>query len=89
SAAAGLLSGLNDEAIENIGAASRHVFALSRDWKDAGLRTIHFELAGYASQQAIEELLSNARGAITSVGMSHSELLAMNPSAHNPMEALI
>ncbi|MDX8441046.1 ADP-dependent glucokinase/phosphofructokinase [Mesorhizobium australafricanum] len=89
SAAAGLLSGLNDEAAENVGAASRHVFALSRDWKGAGLRTIHFELAGYASQRAVDELLSYARGAITSLGMSHSELLAMSPSAHHPMEALV
>ena len=89
SAAAGLLAGLNDEATENVGAASRHVFALGRDWKDAGLKTIHFELAGYASQEAVDELLAEARGAITSLGMSHSELLAMNPSAHHPMEALI
>lgn len=89
SAAAGLLSGLNDEATDNVGTASRHVFALSRDWKGAGLRTIHFELAGYASQQAVDELLSHARGAITSLGMSHSELLAMSPSAHHPMEALV
>lgn len=90
SAAAGLLSGLNDEAVENVGAASRHVFGLSRDWKAAGLRTIHFELAGYATQQAVEELFSHARGAITSLGMSHSELLAMNPSAgHHPMEGLV
>jgi ADP-dependent phosphofructokinase/glucokinase len=88
-AAAGLLSGLNDEAAEDVGAASRHVFALGRDWKTAGLKTIHFELAGYVSQQAVEELLSHTAGAITSLGMSHSELLAMNPSAHHPMEALI
>ena len=63
---------------ENVGAASRHVFLLGRDWKAAGLKTIHFELAGYVSQQAVEELLSHAGGAITSLGMSHSELLAMN-----------
>ncbi|MEZ2128136.1 MULTISPECIES: ADP-dependent glucokinase/phosphofructokinase [unclassified Sinorhizobium] len=89
SAAAGLLSGLNDEAVEDVGAASRHVFGLSRDWKAAGLRTIHFELAGYATQQAVQELLSHARGAITSLGMSHSELLAMDPTARHPMEALV
>ncbi|RRH94016.1 6-phosphofructokinase [Mesorhizobium tamadayense] len=89
SAAAGLLAGLNDEAADNVGAASRHVFALSRDWKAAGLATIHFELAGYASQQAVKELLGHARGAITSLGMSYSELLEMNPFAQHPMEALI
>ena len=89
SAAAGLLAGLNDEAADNVGIASRHVFALSRDWKAAGLATIHFELAGYASQQAVKQLLGHARGAITSLGMSYSELLDLNPSAHHPMEALI
>lgn len=88
-AAAGLLSGLNDEATGNVGAASRHVFTLSRDWMEAGLKTVHFELAGYASQDAVQELLDHAKGAITSLGMSHSELLAMAPSAQHPMEALI
>lgn len=88
-AAAGLLSGLNDEAAENVGAAARHVFALSRDWMDAGLKTVHFELAGYASQDAVSELLDQATGAISSLGMSHSELLAMDGTAQHPMEALI
>lgn len=89
SAAAGLLAGLNDEAAENVAAASRHLFGLGRAWKAAGLATIHFELAGYASQQAVQELLSQARDAITSLGMSYSELLDMDPSAHHPMEALV
>ncbi len=89
SAATGLLSGLNDEAAENVAAASKHVFGLSRAWLAAGLKTIHFELAGYASQGAVEELLVHAGGAITSLGMSHSELLAMDSSAHSPMEAMI
>ncbi|MCV3207566.1 ADP-dependent glucokinase/phosphofructokinase [Mesorhizobium sp. YC-39] len=89
SAAAGLLSGLNDEAVENVDAASRHVFALSRAWKAAGLKTIHFELAGYASLAAVEELLAHAKGTITSLGMSHSELLAMDPSAQSPQEAMM
>ncbi|MDX3926150.1 MAG: ADP-dependent glucokinase/phosphofructokinase [Shinella sp.] len=88
-AAAGLLSGLNDEPLNNTASASRHVFALSRAWKAAGLRTIHFELAGYASQAAVEDVLSHAAGSVTSIGMSHSELLAMDPAAHHPMEALI
>ncbi|SOC36215.1 ADP-dependent phosphofructokinase/glucokinase [Rhizobium subbaraonis] len=89
SAAAGLLSGLNDVAVDKVRTSSRHVFALSRDWKAAGLATIHFELAGYATRQAIEDVLAEAGGAITSLGMSHSELLAMDPEAHHPMEALL
>lgn len=89
SAAAALVSGFNDEAPENVRAASRHVFALSRAWKAAGLSTIHFELAGYVSQAALNDALSESPGAITSVGMSHSELLAMDPAAEDPMRALI
>lgn len=87
-AAAGLLSGLNDEPLGNIGYASKRVFDVARTWRVAGLKTVHLELAGYASD-ALREVLSFARGAITSIGMSHSELLAMEPTAGHPMEALV
>ncbi|NTA61760.1 6-phosphofructokinase [Agrobacterium tumefaciens] len=89
SAAAGLLSGLNDEPLDRMEAASRQVFDLGRAWKAAGLKTIHFELACYDPKAPLEAVFSNARGAITSLGMNHSELLAMDPSAGNPMEAMI
>lgn len=88
-AAAALVSGFNDEAAETVGAASRHVFAMTRAWKAAGLATIHFELAGYVSQAALGEALANAAGAVTSLGMSHSELLGIEPSAEHPMAAML
>ncbi|MQT15417.1 6-phosphofructokinase [Rhizobiales bacterium Sp-1] len=88
-AAAALVSGFNDEAAQTVGAASRHVFALTRTWKAAGLETIHFELAGYVSQAALGEALANAAGAVTSLGMSHSELLGIEPSAEHPMAAML
>jgi hypothetical protein len=87
-AAAGLLSGLNDESASNVSRAGSRIFALSRDWRAAGLNTIHFELAGYTDPRAVDDLLTLSRGAITSLGMSHSELLAIDPSASHPMEAL-
>ncbi|MBX5193700.1 6-phosphofructokinase [Rhizobium sp. NZLR3b] len=89
SAAAGLLSGLNDEPLDRMEATSLEVFDLGRAWMAAGLKTIHFELACYDQKAPMTALLSNARGAITSLGMSHSELLTMDPSAVNPMEAMI
>lgn len=89
SAAAGLVCGFNDEPVENVAAAARHAFALVRAWREAGLNPIHFELAGYVSQAAVAEALSESRGAITSLGMSHSELLAMDFAAEDPMRALI
>jgi ADP-dependent phosphofructokinase/glucokinase len=88
-AAAGLLSGLNDEPEENVEAASKAVFDLGRAWKSAGLKTIHLELAGYVTPDAMRAVLDLSRGAVTSIGMSHSELLAMDPSAEQPMDALL
>lgn len=89
-AAAGLLSGLNDVASDELPEASDRLFKLARDWRDAGLRTIHFELAGYASKAALDQVLSALRGSVTSVGMSQSELLILYPEAgHNPMAAMI
>lgn len=88
-AAAALLSGLNDEALDNVGPASDYIFSLSRKWIERGLNVVHFELAGYATQDAVNEALDHAKGAITSLGMSHSELLAMDPTAEDPMVALI
>lgn len=88
-AAAGIVSGLNDEPVENVTAAGRYMFSLSRKWMERGLAVVHFELAGYATQAAVNEALEQAKGAITSLGMSHSELLAMMPEAEHPMEAMI
>lgn len=88
-AAAGIVSGLNDEPPENVATAGKYIFSISRRWMERGLPVIHFELAGYTSQAAVNEALEQAKGAITSLGMSHSELLAMHPGADEPMEAMI
>lgn len=88
-AAAGLLSGLSEETEENLEAACRYVFDLGRAWKSAGLKTIHFELAGYVTTRAMRTAIELSKGAITSIGMSHSELLTIEPSASQPMDALL
>lgn len=88
-AAAGLLSGLNDVAAAELPEASERLFKLARAWQDAGLETVHFELAGYPSKSALDYVLSALRGAVTSLGMSESELLTLYPDAEHPMSAMM
>lgn len=88
-AAAGLLSGLNDVAADELPHASEKLFDLARAWKQAGLKTIHFELAGYSSRTALDQVLSSLCGAVTSLGMSQSELLTVYPDAESPMAAMM
>jgi hypothetical protein len=88
-AAAGLLSGLNDVAPEEVAEVSKGLFALARKWRDAGLKVIHFELAGYSSLDLLNTVLNAMSGSVTSLGMSQSELLAISPGVENPMDAMI
>ncbi|ACI58203.1 ADP-dependent phosphofructokinase/glucokinase-like protein (plasmid) [Rhizobium leguminosarum bv. trifolii WSM2304] len=89
SAAAGLLSGLNDVKPEKMAEEAKNLFALARSWRDAGLKVIHFELAGYSSLELLNGVLSALRGSVTSLGMSQSEFLALYPGVETPMEAMI
>ncbi|EJC75741.1 archaeal ADP-dependent phosphofructokinase/glucokinase [Rhizobium leguminosarum bv. trifolii WSM2012] len=88
-AAAGLLSGLNDVAPEELADESKNLFSLARSWRDAGLKVVHFELAGYSSLELLNTVLNACRGSVTSLGMSRSELLALSPGVDNPMDAMI
>ncbi|WP_234835518.1 ADP-dependent glucokinase/phosphofructokinase [Sinorhizobium meliloti] len=88
-AAAGLLSGLNDVDFAALPEASERLFKLARAWQDAGLKTVHFELAGYPSKAALDHVLSALQGAVTSLGMSQSEFLTLYPDASHPMPAMI
>lgn len=83
-AAAGLLSGLNEEPAANIAAACDEMFGLGRAWRKAGLATVHLELAGYSSARALDTVLASARGAATSLGMSQSELKGLAPETADP-----
>ena len=76
-AGAGLISGFNNEPLDRLEAAIERIFGLTRVWRKAGLPLVHLELAGYASREALDLVLQAVPGAVTSVGMSHSELLAL------------
>ena len=76
-AGAGVVSGFNAAALSQL----PHAIAVGRriaiSWRMAGLPTVHLELAGYVSGAARDSALEGLRGAITSIGMSHSEYLAL------------
>jgi ADP-dependent phosphofructokinase/glucokinase len=88
SAGAGLVSGFNCEPAGSLDAAIERVFALCRAWRSAGLETIHLELAGYDSPAARDRVLDAAAGVVTSIGMSQSELLALDPESDPPHRAM-
>ncbi|MGK9167626.1 hypothetical protein KXR53_15080 [Inquilinus limosus] len=89
SAGAGLVSGFNCEPAERLDAAIDRVFALCRAWRSAGLENVHLELAGYDSPAARDRVLDAAAGVVTSIGMSQSELLALDPEGDPPHGAMM
>lgn len=89
SAGAGLVSGFNCEPPDGLDEAIDRVFGLCRSWRDAGLETIHLELAGYDSSIARDRVLDAAARAVSSIGMSQSELLALDPKADPPHRAMM
>ena len=78
-AGAGLVAGFNCVPPERLEAEIGRVFGLTRRWQDAGLATIHLEMSGFADPGARDRVLEAARGAVTSVGMSQSEFLDLDP----------
>lgn len=80
SAGAGLLSGFSAVAVDRLAAEIGRVGDLGQAWREAGVGTVHLELAGYDSPEIGESVLEGMRRAVTSVGMSHSEFLTMSPS---------
>jgi ADP-dependent phosphofructokinase/glucokinase len=76
-AGAGLVAGFNCVPAEELEAEIERVFGLARRWREAGLATIHLEMSGFADVHARDRVLEAARGAVTSVGMSHSEFLEL------------
>ncbi|MDQ0395022.1 ADP-dependent glucokinase/phosphofructokinase [Labrys monachus] len=87
-AGAGLVSGFNALPADRLDDAAGRVFALSRRWRANGLHTVHLELAGYDTPQALAKVLDASSGAITSIGMSHSEFVALCGQAEDLSAAM-
>ncbi len=80
SAGAALLSGFSAVPAGALDAELARVATLGAAWRAAGVRTVHLEMAGYDSPAMGEAVLQGMRRAVSSVGMSHSEFLAMGPT---------
>lgn len=85
-AGAGLVSGFTSVDREDLPEETARVGALARAWREGGLDTIHLELGGYDSTDMAHTVLDGLRGAMTSVGMSLSELKVLG-TGHSDMRA--
>jgi ADP-dependent phosphofructokinase/glucokinase len=88
SAGAGLMSGFSSVAAADMPAETGRAVALVRAWRAAGLQTVHLELAGFETLELMHAVLRAARGAATSVGMSLSELQAIEGDGREVADAM-
>jgi len=80
-AGAGLISGFNSIPYERIDPDVAAARLLTEKWRAVGLSTIHLELAGYDSPAHRDRVIAGLQGAVTSLGMSHSELDDLVPGS--------
>ena len=88
-AGAGLISGFNCVPSSKLRAEIDRVFSLTAQWRRRGLKTIHLELAGYDTPAARDSVLASSVGAISSLGMSHSEFVQLMPGASDLSSGLV
>jgi ADP-dependent phosphofructokinase/glucokinase len=85
SAGAGILCGFNGVADQELEMALAEAQALSKKWKDRGLKTIHLELGGYSTQTSRDSVLKTLTPNVTSLGMSFSELRGLCEDSEDPI----
>ncbi len=78
-AGTGLVAGFNGVPPAELDAEFARVFSLTRRWLEAGLPTVHLEMSTFEDADLRDRVLDAARGAVTSVGMSHSEMRDLAP----------
>ncbi len=88
-AGAGLVSGFTAVPSGRLEAELRRVADLVAAWRDAGLATVHLELAGYDAPAQARQVIDAMRGRVTSVGMSESEFIALHRTPRVDRDALI
>ena len=88
-AGSGVLSGFNAVASEELAPAVAWGRKLGQGWRAAGVPMLHLELAGYQSASDRDSVIEQLRGCYTSIGMSHSEFLALDRGSDDLGEAMI
>lgn len=74
-AGAALISGFSAVDFAQIDFELDAVRGMVGEWRAAGLKTIHLELATYADMRVLRKVLAAIPGAFTSLGMSESEFV--------------
>jgi ADP-dependent phosphofructokinase/glucokinase len=74
-AGAGVICGFNEIAENSLAGELEYTKSLLSAWRDEGLPAIHLELGGYEDASLRDQVLAALGPLITSLGMSHSELL--------------
>lgn len=88
SAGAALVAGFSAVADDELEGEIERVFALTGDWRAAGIPTIHLEMSGFSSAAARDRVIEASAGSgVTSIGMSHSEFAELHPGGL-PADAL-
>lgn len=78
-AGGGLISGFNSIPYDRIDSEVEPVTRMTAKWRAAGVGAVHLELAGYDTPRQRDRVIERTHGAITSIGMSHSEFAALVP----------
>lgn len=78
-AGAGLISGFNSVPYDDIDSEVAAVTRMTAKWQVAGVGSVHLELAGYDTPRQRDRVIEKLQGAITSIGMSHSEFVPLVP----------
>jgi hypothetical protein len=78
---AGLISGFNSIPYDKIDSEIAPVRHMIGQWRAGGVRTVHLELAGYDTPQHRDRVIEGLNGAITSLGMSHSEFIQLTQAS--------
>jgi ADP-dependent phosphofructokinase/glucokinase len=76
-AGAAIVCGFNEVADQALEQAVAEGMNLVQAWRDRGLEIVHLELGDYPAAPARDLVLKRFGGAITSLGMNHSELNAL------------
>ncbi|WP_162918797.1 ADP-dependent glucokinase/phosphofructokinase [Taklimakanibacter deserti] len=87
-AGAGLISGFNSIPYEKIDPEIAPVRRMVEHWRAAGVPTVHLELAGYDTPSHRDRVIDRLKGAITSLGMSHSEFIQLTPETPDLAESM-
>jgi ADP-dependent phosphofructokinase/glucokinase len=85
-AGAGILSGFNELAEEELKGALEQAAALVQAWKRRGLALVHLELGDCATTRARDVILEKLGGVITSLGMNYSEFCGFRAGADNALD---